>query len=67
MIDQQMPQSSPWLSIEELADRLGLPVSSVWKLRSQRKGPRGVRMGKRLRFHLEDVLAWEQERRNASV
>lgn len=56
-----------WLSVEELSDRLDVPVSTIRRLRESRMGPRGVRIGKHLRFALADVIEWERQRREASA
>jgi excisionase family DNA binding protein len=58
---------SPWLSVEDLAARLNLSPATVRKLRADRKAPLGIRMGKRVRFHIDDVIAWERDRRQASA
>jgi excisionase family DNA binding protein len=65
----EVTESKPklWLSIEELAERLDLPVDTLWKFRAKGTAPRGVKMGKRVRFHVADIEAWEQERREASA
>lgn len=46
------------LTIEDLAEVLGLPVSTLRRWRRKRTGPRGVRVGKHLRFRPGDVDAW---------
>jgi len=56
-----------WLSIDDLAARLDLSPETVRKLRFDGNGPRGVRMGKRVRFHIDDVTAWEEARREESA
>lgn len=56
-----------WLSIEDLAARTGLPVQTIYTLRQKGKAPRGTRMGRQVRFHIDDVLAWEQQHRETSV
>lgn len=44
-----------------LAERFGVPVATVYSWRSKGAGPRGFRVGKFVRYRLEDVEAWEQE------
>jgi hypothetical protein len=64
----QVDQTSVWLSVEELAARWGdMPLGTVRKHVSNGKGPRRVRFGKRIRFHIDDVIAWEKARREASA
>lgn len=48
------------LSVRELADREGVPDATVYAWRASNKGPRAMRIGKYLRYRLEDVLAWEE-------
>lgn len=46
---------------ETLAQRFDVPLRTVYSWRSTGKGPRGFRVGKFVRYRLEDVQAWEQE------
>jgi predicted DNA-binding transcriptional regulator AlpA len=48
------------LSTQELASRLGVPLKSIYYWRATHTGPRAMRVGKYVRYRLEDVLAWEQ-------
>jgi len=59
--------TSPWLTIHQLAERLQTTAAAVYKLRQHGQCPRGVRVGKSLRFHIADVEQWEQDRREASA
>lgn len=45
---------------QSLADRFGVPVSTIYNWRSTGKGPRGFRVGKFVRYRHADVEAWEQ-------
>lgn len=47
-----------WMSPEELANELGVPVRSIYVWRSKGAGPRGHRIGKHVRFRRADVEAW---------
>lgn len=49
------------LTPHSLADRYGLPVATIYRWRSTGTGPRGFRVGKFVRYRLEDVEAWENE------
>ncbi|WOO97806.1 helix-turn-helix transcriptional regulator [Micrococcus terreus] len=49
------------LTPSDLAERIGIPLQTIYRWRSEGKGPRGFRAGKYVRFRLEDVEAWEQE------
>src|SRR5690606_5441730 len=57
METQQTPERGldPLLSIDELADYLGLPVRTIYAWRTEGKGPRGVLLGKHVKFYVSDV------------
>lgn len=46
------------LTAEELAQLLGVPRSTISQWRWKGQGPRGIKVGKHLRFRQEDVDAW---------
>lgn len=47
------------LSPAELADMLGgIPVQTVYRWRTEGRGPRGIRVGRHVRFRRADVDAW---------
>jgi excisionase family DNA binding protein len=48
----------PLLDVIELAAYLGVPVSTVYDWRTNGKGPRAFRFGKRLKFAISDVRSW---------
>ena len=52
------------LSPEELASLLGVPLSTIYGWRSRRQGPTGFRVGRHVRYSLEDVHAWLESRRD---
>jgi excisionase family DNA binding protein len=47
-----------WLTIEDLARELGIPVRTVSDWRYRGKGPRGHRIGRHIRFRRRDVEKW---------
>lgn len=49
-------------TVEEVAEYLGVPVSTLYGWRHRNLGPRGRRIGKHLRYRSEDVLAWVMDR-----
>jgi excisionase family DNA binding protein len=59
---------SPLWTIEGLAKYLGVPTETVrrWRSRSPRGGPPGLRVGKHVRFHPDDVRNWLDEQRDRS-
>ncbi|WP_280428339.1 helix-turn-helix domain-containing protein [Nocardia brasiliensis] len=50
-----------WMTREELAARLKVPVKTLagWAARSPQKGPRYALIGRHARYRLADVIAWE--------
>jgi excisionase family DNA binding protein len=48
----------PLLSIEDLARYLGVPVATIYDWRVDGKGPRGIRVGRHVKFTASDVKAW---------
>jgi len=55
----------PLLSIEDLAEYLGVPVTTIYDWRVDGKGPCGVRVGRHVKFTVTDVLAWIDNQREA--
>lgn len=56
---QTMPDGlEALLNIKELADYLGVPVSTVYDWRTSGKGPRAYRFVKRIMFGVSDVRTW---------
>ncbi len=53
----------PLMSIEALADFLGVPVTTIYDWRTDGKGPCGIKVGKYVRFAVEDVMAWLDQQR----
>ena len=46
------------LSIQDLADYLGVPVNTLYQWRTKGYGPIGRRIGKYVRYRAADVEAW---------
>lgn len=55
----------PLLSIEELAEYLDVPVTTIRDWRTDGKGPCAIKVGGRVRFATSDVLAWLLRQREA--
>ena len=49
---------SKLLTTEQLAELLGVPVRTLYSWRARGTGPRGIRVGRGLRFRVGDVEAW---------
>jgi len=52
---------SPWLSIDELAERYQVPAATVRYWRHLGTGPKASKIGRFVRYHIEDVLSWERQ------
>ena len=46
------------LTPQELANFLGIPVKTIYQWRTLSRGPRGIRVGKHLRYRRADVETW---------
>lgn len=53
----------PLLNVNELADYLGVPVSTIYDWRTNGEGPRAYRFGKRIMFGITDIRAWMETKR----
>ncbi|MFV0459825.1 MAG: helix-turn-helix transcriptional regulator [Actinomycetales bacterium] len=53
-----VPGLEPVLTTSELAAHLGVPVQTIHDLRHHGRGPRGIRIGRELRFRLSEIEAW---------
>ncbi len=54
------------LNIHELSKELGLSESGIYQMVSQRELP-FVKIGRSVRFDLEDIKAWLEEKKTLSV
>jgi excisionase family DNA binding protein len=46
------------LSVQELAQYLGVPAATVYQWRYRGEGPPGFRVGKHLRYRWSDIERW---------
>ena len=54
--------TTEWLSPDQLADWLGVPVRSIYSWLHEGTAPRSHKIGRHRRFRREDVEAWLEER-----
>jgi excisionase family DNA binding protein len=57
-----MDSSTPaptWLTRQQVADRLQVPVKTLAEWASRKIGPRYARFGRHCRYRLDDIEAWE--------
>jgi len=50
------------LSPEDLAEREGVPLQTVYGWNRDRNGPPFMKIGRHVRYKLADVIAWEESR-----
>jgi excisionase family DNA binding protein len=46
------------LSVTELAEYLGVPVTTLYQWRYRGEGPPGFRVGRHIRYRWQDILDW---------
>lgn len=56
--DRAVGASAALLSPSELATYLAVPLATVYRWRSRREGPVGLRVGKHVRYRVDDVERW---------
>lgn len=49
------------LSPRDLADRHQVPIKTIYKWNSEGTGPVRIRVGRHIRYRLDDVERWEAE------
>ncbi len=57
-----MERSERLLTVEDLAEYLGVPVATLYAWRYRRQGPPGFRVGRHVRFRRSDVDDWIEDR-----
>ena len=53
-----MEQGDRLLTVQELAEYLGVPVATLYQWRYRREGPKGFRVGRHLRYRWSEIEAW---------
>jgi len=56
----------PLLGPADLAAYLAVPLATVYRWRSRSEGPRGYRVGRHVRYRLDDVERWLEGHIDAS-
>jgi hypothetical protein len=52
-----------YLTNEDLAERYKVGLGTIREWRAKGTGPRVTKLGQLVRYHVEDVLAWERTHR----
>jgi excisionase family DNA binding protein len=55
------------LSTQQLADVLQVPVGTIYQWRHRGQGPKGLRVGRHIRFDPSDVARWVETQKRLSV
>lgn len=50
------------LTVEDLAEYLGVPVATIYAWRYHRQGPPGFRVGRHVRYRWADIEEWITDR-----
>ncbi len=48
----------PVITTSELAEYLGVHVQAIYDLRTEGRGPSGIRVGREIRYRVSDVVRW---------
>jgi excisionase family DNA binding protein len=62
MAETAVARGSALLSPQQLADYLGVPLATVYRWRYEGTGPRGIKVGKHVRYRRQDVERWLETR-----
>ncbi len=54
------------LTPHEVAVFLGVPLRTIYRWRSRGDGPRGYRIGRHVRYRVDDIERWLEDHRDAS-
>ena len=57
------PAADRHLTIDELSDRLQVPVETIYQWNHTGKGPAYIKIGRHCRYRIVDVIAWEESRK----
>jgi len=53
------------LTPQELSNLLAVPLATIYRWRTRGEGPEGFRVGRHVRFRLEDVERWLDQNRDS--
>jgi predicted DNA-binding transcriptional regulator AlpA len=60
---KRLPTNRLW-TIEEVSYFLGIPIATLYYWRTRREGPACSRVGRHLRYRIEDVTTWVEQHRS---
>lgn len=56
-----MTAQTEFLSPDDLSEELRVPVRTIYAWRYRGEGPRGIKVGRHVRYRREDVDAWIEQ------
>lgn len=59
--EERSMEPSDLLTLQEVADRLRVPIKTIYAMRSNGTAPRGVRVGKHVRVFERDLARWLED------
>lgn len=59
-----MTANEKLMTVDEVAALLGVPKATLYGWRHANLGPVGIRMGRHLRYHPQDVQKFIEDKRN---
>lgn len=57
--------SDPLLDVAELAAQIRVPQQTIYRWRTEGRGPRGIKIGRHLRYRQRDIDAWIEAQSDA--
>jgi excisionase family DNA binding protein len=64
--DSKHREQDRLLTPHEVAVFLGVPLRTIYRWRSRGNGPRGYRIGRHVRYRVDDIERWLEDHRDAS-
>jgi excisionase family DNA binding protein len=58
------PTDKLLLRPDEVAALLDVPLRTIYRWRSRHDGPRGYRIGRHVRYRVDDIEAWLEDHRD---
>jgi excisionase family DNA binding protein len=62
--NNERPIDKLLLRPDEVARLLDVPLRTIYRWRSQHNGPRGYRVGRHVRYRVDDIERWLEDHRD---